>query len=89
MVNSINYLNDGFKEMMAILQLHPIFAEVPIYHVHIPLYMLWPRHVGKQCKHQHQNTGVPGCAASLWTLTVLHTVSFSYPKKHLCYSEQF
>lgn len=61
------HLSYGLKEMMEILQLHPIFAVVSIYHVHIPLYMLWPRHAGKQCKHQHQNTGVPGCAASLWT----------------------
>lgn len=59
------HLSYGLKETMEILQLHPLFAVIPIYHMHILLYMLWPRNVGKQCKHQHQNNWVPGCAASL------------------------
>lgn len=59
------YLNYSFKEMMAILQLHHTFAVVPIYHVHVPLYMLSPGHMRKQCKNQHQNTEMPGCEAIL------------------------
>lgn len=62
------HLSHSFKEIMAILQLHPVFAVASIYHVHIPLHMLQPRYVEKKSKYPHENTGVPGRAARLWTL---------------------